>query len=169
MAFVAPHGRAPLLPGTGHPGLCFCALLAIIGSFVHDEGRLVRMAVSRVVLVLATCLLAGYLVRQERQERQGFRLIVRNFYGVLRVEDSRDDLKYLERNLTHGTINHGSQAPGPRYAIHADFVLRAPAPASAAPSGRFSGVGDRFASGSIGLGAGVLTVILPRWRLLPCV
>jgi hypothetical protein len=116
---------------------------------------LVRLAVPRVVLIFAACLLAGYLVRQERQERLGYRLTVRNFYGVLSVGESRDVQRYLERWLTHGTINHGSQLldPAVRYQPTSYFGLS-------------SGVGRALRAlqhqgsirvGSIGLGAGVLT------------
>jgi len=60
--------------------------------------------------VAATLGLAGYLVYEIRQFRSGSRLLVRNFYGALRVNDEGDDVSEAAmRKLTHGTINHGEE------------------------------------------------------------
>jgi hypothetical protein len=152
VALIAPHVfRTHLeLP----IGLCFCALLVVIVLWNTATANWLVWP-SRALLILAMCALAGYLARQERAENQGYRLIVRNFYGVLRVEDSRDDQNYRERSLTNGTINHGSQLlePGLEYQPTSYYGLS-------------SGVGRALRAlqrqgpirvGSIGLGAGVLT------------
>jgi SAM-dependent methyltransferase len=58
--------------------------------------------------------LAGYLGWQIREQKKGARVMVRDFYGGLRVRDEGkpDDLETL-RILTHGTINHGEQFTHP--------------------------------------------------------
>ncbi|MBZ5591516.1 MAG: fused MFS/spermidine synthase [Acidobacteriia bacterium] len=56
-------------------------------------------------LALATCL--GYEIHQFRT---GSLLLVRNFYGALRVNDEGDGVEEAKiRKLTHGTINHGEE------------------------------------------------------------
>jgi SAM-dependent methyltransferase len=41
------------------------------------------------------------------------RRVARNFYGVLRVEDSKENKTDLSRKLTHGVINHGEEFLSP--------------------------------------------------------
>ena len=60
-------------------------------------------------LAVGVGLLGGYLIRMETQDRQGYHLMVRNFYGALRVRDDDKGTEYATRNLLHGTINHGSE------------------------------------------------------------
>ena len=64
--------------------------------------------------VLVTCVLtlalAGYVGWQIKQMVGGSRVLVRNFYGSLKVKDSGDKGSLEEtRTLTHGTINHGEE------------------------------------------------------------
>jgi spermidine synthase len=58
--------------------------------------------------------LAGYTGYQTLEANSGNRLMVRNFYGGLKVHDS-GPLTDLDstRGLTHGTINHGEQFLNP--------------------------------------------------------
>ena len=59
---------------------------------------------------LAALLLAGYVGYQTRYLTSGTRLMVRNFYSVLRVHDSAPSTDWAAtRSLTVGTINHGEQ------------------------------------------------------------
>ena len=59
---------------------------------------------------LAVLLLAGYVGYQTRYLTSGTRLMVRNFYGALRVHDSAPSTGWdAARSLTVGTINHGEQ------------------------------------------------------------
>ncbi len=60
--------------------------------------------------IAATLVLAGYLGYEVREFRTGSQLLVRNFYGALRVNDEGDDVDEPRlRKLTHGTINHGQE------------------------------------------------------------
>jgi hypothetical protein len=63
---------------------------------------------------LAVLLLAGYVGFQMREANSGNRVMVRNFYGGLKVHDSGPftDM-FATRGLTHGTINHGEQYLNP--------------------------------------------------------
>ena len=66
---------------------------------------------SRQGLVLA---LTGCLAFQIGQSTSGYRVLVRNFYGGLRVRDSGPATQLdATRTLTNGTINHGEQFLNP--------------------------------------------------------
>lgn len=109
----------------------------------------------RMLLVAATVVLTGYIVREERIGRAGYRLLARNFYGVLEVRDDPPDVGYRVRTLYNGAIVHGSQLlDSARRYEPTDYY------------GPKSGVGRALLAleagrpirvGSIGLGAGVLT------------
>jgi hypothetical protein len=151
VALVAPHvfrayWELPL-------GLIGCALLTVIGLWEVGIPRIGPWPL-RLVLCVGLGALSGYLFRHEFEKERGYRLIVRNFYGVLQVSDDDPDT-YALRNLTHGTINHGSQLLNPelRYTTTSYY-------------GETSGVGRAIRAihelgpariGSIGLGAGVLS------------
>lgn len=98
--------------------------------------------------------MSGYLIRGQKNSTRGARLLVRNFYGALRVADILED-GIPVRQLSHGTIDHGEQISD---------VLRRRWPTTY--YGRNSGVGlsilklqekgpIRF--GVIGLGTGTLS------------
>jgi spermidine synthase len=133
-----------------------CALVAGMVMWDGIDHRIGRW-VLRIALLFGVGLLLGYLARKERDDAQGFRLMVRNFYGVLHVQDdlasSADE--YSQRTLYHGTINHGSQI--------LDEKLRYTATSYYGPS---SGVGRAIRALQkrgpmrvcvVGLGAGVLS------------
>jgi hypothetical protein len=160
VALVAPHlfrnfWELPL-------GLIACALLTVIALWDAPLPRVFQspklapnvLWALRLVLCVGLGALSGYLVRHQYDNEKGYRLIVRNFYGVLHVHDDDPD-PYALRTLTHGTINHGSQllAPELRYVTTSYY-------------GETSGVGRAIRAihdqgpariGSIGLGAGVLS------------
>ncbi len=151
VALIAPHVFRTFLEL--HIGLAACALLAVIALWEVEIPRLGPWPL-RLLLCIGLGAVTGYLVRHEFQEEKGFRLIVRNFYGVLRVHDDDPD-PYALRNLTHGTINHGSEllADDLKYITTSYY-------------GENSGVGRSIRAihargpariGSIGLGAGVLS------------
>jgi hypothetical protein len=66
------------------------------------------------VAVVLTAALAAYVGMQIHRSRQGARVLVRNFYGALKVKDSGPAIQLdATRSLTHGTINHGEQYLNP--------------------------------------------------------
>jgi hypothetical protein len=66
------------------------------------------------VLTLAIAGYAGFLIQQRGRD---VRVLVRNFYGGLKVVDATadDDDSQPIRRLTHGTITHGEQYLDPRF------------------------------------------------------
>jgi hypothetical protein len=135
-------------------GLSACALLAVVVLWSLRAPKIGAWPL-RVVFVIAAGILIGFLIRKEHTDREGYRFIGRNFYGVLRVHDDAPEGEYRERTLTHGTINHGSQLLDPklRYLPTSYYGLN-------------SGVGRAITAiqaagparlGIIGLGAGVLS------------
>lgn len=81
-----------LRPGTSGVGNRWLAWAVWIGS----------MAATLVIIV--------YLGNEIRDFREGSRLLVRNFYGALRVSDEGDGVTEASiRKLTHGTIVHGEE------------------------------------------------------------
>ena len=80
-----------------------CALLIAIA--IRPMGKLAWYGA-----LLAALVLTGFLGYQVREFRHGSRLLVRNFYGALRVNDEGDGVEEARiRKLTHGTINHGEE------------------------------------------------------------
>jgi len=63
---------------------------------------------------LFALVIAGYLGFEVRQGTAGYRQLVRNFYGGLKVRDSGAAKDFdATRTLTNGTINHGEQFLNP--------------------------------------------------------
>jgi hypothetical protein len=144
-------------------GLVACGVLAVIVLFNLEIPKFTILGRAfalgpwpiRFALAIGVGLLAGYLVRKEVADRQGYHLFARNFYGELRIRDDDVGQEYALRNLLHGTINHGSQRLNEehRYEVNSYY----------APS---SGIGRTMAAkqglgpvryGVIGMGAGVMT------------
>jgi SAM-dependent methyltransferase len=92
--------------------LVWCAVMMVIVLRPGSSGieqRWLALAVWIGVMV-ATVGMAGYLGYEVREFRSGSRLLVRNFYGALRVNDEGDGVEEAQiRKLTHGTINHGEE------------------------------------------------------------
>jgi hypothetical protein len=135
-------------------GLVACGVLAVIVLYNVEIPKLGAWPV-RFALAIGVGLLAGYLVRKELEDRKGYHLFARNFYGELRIRDDDVGQEYALRNLLHGTINHGSQRLNEehRYDVNSYY----------APS---SGIGRTMQAkqalgpvryGVIGMGAGVMT------------
>jgi hypothetical protein len=135
-------------------GLVACGVLAVIVLFDLEIPRLGPWPL-RFAMAIGVGLLAGYLLKQERTDRQGYHLFARNFYGELRIRDDDVGQEYALRNLLHGTINHGSQRLNEehRYEVNSYY----------APS---SGIGRTMQAkqslgpvryGVVGMGAGVMT------------
>ncbi|HEY6340940.1 MAG TPA: fused MFS/spermidine synthase [Bryobacteraceae bacterium] len=152
VALIAPHVFHSYLELP--IGLAACAFLAVICLWEVQTWKLGPWPV-RIALCMCLGALAGFLVRKEYEQRKGERLSVRNFYGVLRINDEDLTESNAERSLTHGTINHGSQLLDPklRYVTTSYY-------------GENSGVGRSIRAvqakgpariGSIGLGAAVIS------------
>jgi hypothetical protein len=144
-------------PRASWPGWIVGACVVIAGGYLlrRYPSRRVGAWPLRIALCVGLGALAGYLVRKEYEQHKDLRLSVRNFYGVLRINDGDPTEPNAERSLTHGTINHGSQLLDPklRYVTTSYY-------------GENSGVGRAIRAvqakgpariGSIGLGAAVIS------------
>jgi SAM-dependent methyltransferase len=92
--------------------LVWCAVMMVVALAPENSGIHRRWLAHAVwfASMAATVALAGFLAYQIREFRTGSRLLVRNFYGALRVNDSGDGVEEAKiRTLTHGTINHGEE------------------------------------------------------------
>jgi len=135
-------------------GLVACGVLAVIVLFNVEIPKLGANPV-RIALAIGVGLLAGYLMRKENADRQGYHLFARNFYGELRIRDDDVGQEYALRNLLHGTINHGSQRLNPehRYDVNSYY---APTSGIGRTMGAKQALGPvRY--GVVGMGAGVMT------------
>ena len=97
-------------------GLVVCALITIIVVKRDQELEWFRGWEQPAVIgaVGLTVALAVYTGLQLHNFQKGSRVLVRNFYGALKVKDSgpKTDLD-ATRSLTHGTINHGEEYLNP--------------------------------------------------------
>ncbi len=87
--FPLTAGSSPLLYVHYQQAL-IAAACSIFGALIllyGTEHRIGRWTL-RFGLLLAVQLVLGYLTRMERQNQRGYRLVVRNFYGVLHVKDN---------------------------------------------------------------------------------
>ncbi len=108
VALLAPHFLNALyeMPVS----LVFCAALVAYVLRQDLELKWVRRWPGVVVSAVLTLALAGYVGWQIKQMVSGSRVLVRNFYGGLKVKDSGDPGSLeATRTLTHGTINHGEE------------------------------------------------------------
>jgi SAM-dependent methyltransferase len=108
VALLAPHFLNALyeMPVS----LVFCAALVAYVLRQDVELKWVRRWPGVVVSAVLTLALAGYVGWQIKQMVSGSRVLVRNFYGGLKVKDSGDPGSLeATRTLTHGTINHGEE------------------------------------------------------------
>jgi SAM-dependent methyltransferase len=92
--------------------IAWCAVMMVIvlrPTSLAMESRWVGHAVW-IGWMAATVALIGYMGYEIREFRSGSHLLVRNFYGALRVNDEGDGVEEAKiRKLTHGTINHGEE------------------------------------------------------------
>jgi SAM-dependent methyltransferase len=90
--------------------LVVCAALVSYVLRQDAELKWIRRWPGVLVTGVLTLALAGFVGWQIRQMVSGSRVLVRNFYGALKVRDSGDKGSLEEtRTLTHGTINHGEE------------------------------------------------------------
>ncbi len=98
-------------------GLCLATLAAVWGRDWWKAGRTapgVRALRGRLGTAALAAVLCGYLfclVAIMRDMVSGYRVVARNFYGLLRVYDEGDPRidQDAARKLVHGVINHGQQ------------------------------------------------------------
>jgi SAM-dependent methyltransferase len=97
-------------------GLAGCALLVFLVLRQDPESGFGKSWTSPVSIVagILVAVLAGYLTFQTRHNDSEYRLMVRNFYGGLRISDTGSPSETDSvRKLMHGTINHGEQLLNP--------------------------------------------------------
>jgi hypothetical protein len=94
-------------------GLVACAVLVLFALSLDVEiARWFRgwRAVLPFLGAAATVVMAVYLGKDINEQARDSRVMVRNFYGALRVRDSGPATALDSvRTLTHGTINHGEE------------------------------------------------------------
>jgi hypothetical protein len=133
-----------------------CSILGAVVVFSGTESKIGSWTL-RLALLGGVGLFLGFLGQKEKEKELGYRLVARNFYGVLHIRDdlSTAEDEYSLRTLFHGTINHGSQI--------LDEALRYK---TTSYYGENSGVGRTIRAlqkrgpirvGVVGLGAGVLS------------
>jgi hypothetical protein len=116
VALIAPHvfhGFYELPVGLA---ACACLVLAVLRADPESGlgGSWKRPA--PLAAALLTLAMAGYLGFVIRERGRGARLLVRNFYGGLKVTDeTADDSEEPVRRLMHGTITHGEQYLNPKF------------------------------------------------------
>jgi SAM-dependent methyltransferase len=97
-------------------GLVVCVVLAVVALKSDKPLGWLRntQQLAAIAAIVLTASLTTYTGMQLRNFQKGARVLVRNFYGALKVKDSgpRTDLE-ATRSLTHGTINHGEQYLNP--------------------------------------------------------
>jgi hypothetical protein len=94
-------------------GLVLCAVLVLFALSLDAEAA-PWFAGWRSILpglgAAATVAMAVYLGMQIREQARDARVMVRNFYGALKVRDTGPETNMMAvRTLTHGTINHGEE------------------------------------------------------------
>jgi hypothetical protein len=90
-------------------GMAFCAALALAALLPHA----IRLRARVPLLVAFTAYMAalGYILYSDTE---GARVVVRNFYGRLKVSDTGPPREpNAARKLIHGTVNHGQQLLDP--------------------------------------------------------
>jgi hypothetical protein len=108
VGFAAPH----LLNALYEMPVSLVVCAALVSYVLRQDVELkwIRRWPGVVVTGVLTLALAGYVGWQVKQMVAGSRVLVRNFYGGLKVRDSGDKGSLEEtRTLTHGTINHGEE------------------------------------------------------------
>ena len=139
-------------------GISACAILALFFSVRYPSGNSMGRQLQRALLILASGMsigIVGFMILTSFQVYKGQRLVDRNFYGVLKVDDTGTlEDRNLRRVLYHGSIVHGAQflQPGRR---------REPITYHHPDSGvglaiRSRGSSNPLRVGIIGLGAGII-------------
>jgi hypothetical protein len=121
---------------------------ALAATVLWSQGWL-----EQVFWTAATIAMAVILVRNVHSYRKDAILVVRNFYGALRVKQEHDWLKQPYHTLYHGRIEHGAQFLNPPKSLQ-PTTYYGPDSGVGIALDRLSGSPKRV--GVIGLGAGTL-------------
>lgn len=154
VALIAP--RIFVAPFESSISFVFCAVILLL-AFWRGRHEWIRrdLALSFWLSGAAgTLVLAAYLVQVSWHDFKDARLLVRNFYGALRIEDLRNHQGKMYRELSHGTITHGIQfldatlreSPTTYYGWNSGVGL----------TWRFLAAKGPLRMGVVGLGAGTL-------------
>lgn len=130
------------------------ATLAVIVQWWR-RGTAMRRWLVRAAMVAGVAALATFLVLTEVSFREGYLLVERNFYGVLRLREYDVGDEFERRTLFHGTISHGYQYQSEPYRdLAASYYSTNSGVARAILATHARGQPVRM--GVVGLGAGVL-------------
>ena len=132
--------------------LGLCALIALLTLYREPEQK--WWEPSWLLLAVLTVGLLFYLRDNVEQWKKDYNLTVRNFYGVLRIDDRDTDTDDARRLLVYGSIQHGAQYLNPE-------KQKLPISYYAPDSGVGLAIRSRSAShpervGVIGLGTGTI-------------
>ncbi len=136
--------------------MAICAVLTFVIVWKQSAHRpSVIQVLVRVGLLAFIVVLVGYMVVSKRRMDRNFYLHVRNFYGVLQVEDKETgDQDGRVRTLMHGIIEHGAQLLDP--GLRREPTLYYVRTSGAGLAMQFLQARGPVRVGAIGLGAGVL-------------
>ena len=96
--------------------LAFCALMVIL-AVIQEPGQTLGeslRSVAGLALLAGFLGYCGFLGKTMFDSVQGFRVVQRNFYGSLRVQEADAGKWEGYRSLLHGSINHGEQWTHPQ-------------------------------------------------------
>jgi hypothetical protein len=138
-------------------GLALCAALAVAILARQAAGSLGPLW-GKVAAAALVGLFAGYvafLAVVVRDNLRGYRVVARNFYGQLGIEDyGEPGDEGACRKLIHGVINHGQQMRSPEHRLRPTTYYCSEAGVGRAMRARVPGVPRSI--GIVGLGCGTL-------------
>jgi hypothetical protein len=144
VGLLAPH----IFPAIYEFPLALLLTAALATTVLWPQGWL-----ARVFWAAATIAMAVILIRYAHSYKKDTTLMVRNFYGALRVKEFHDWLKQPYHALYHGKIEHGAQFLNPPKSLQ-PTTYYGPDSGVGIALDRRSGAPKRV--GVIGLGAGTL-------------
>lgn len=121
--FFLPGDLKTAASGIGFGFLATLAALTAIGGLITIGGDSAGLDSKRLgaLYLLLVAVLGGHMIKYQTAalrpvvDGDGYQLVTRNFYGVLKVRDERGDKESpADRVLVHGTINHGTQLLDPK-------------------------------------------------------
>ncbi len=142
------------------PGFVLCAYALLLVAMRRDPASALRgraASMAGVLLVSIGGAAAAAFVLPTMRTMEGTRSTVRNFYGVLRVQDRPAGIMSEMRVMRHGRIFHGAQYLDPiRSILPTAYFTAGSGAAQAIRSHPRRLSGDPLSVGVIGLGVGTL-------------